>query len=257
MRVVQPAGSFRSVIDVDEPPLVLAFFGGKPGFFVDVGANDPVAESQTWHLEQNGWTGILVEPQPSLTEQLASARRARVFAVAASSRENAGKTLPLFLSGGGSALDRGAMQPGAATQLETVDVPIRTLDDMLEEANAPMPVDFLSIDVEGHEVEALSGLDFARWQPRLVLLEDHVSDLSKHHFMTSRGYKLVRRTKLNGWYVPADAAVDFGLGERWRLTRKYFLGLPFRMLRNFSRRLRQPAKDRRAEQAAAQNSSRN
>ena len=46
----------------DETRLVRDFFGGVPGFFVDVGANDPQLGSQSWHLEQAGWTGILVEP---------------------------------------------------------------------------------------------------------------------------------------------------------------------------------------------------
>ena len=128
----------------------------------------------------------------------------------------------------------------------SISVPVRTLDDILAEAGAPAPLPFLSVDVEGHEIEALSGFDFARWRPRLVLLEDHVSDLAKHRFMRQAHYRLVRRTDTNGWYVPEDADVRFGWADRWAVWRKYFLALPFRMFRNFSRRLRQPFKDRRA-----------
>ena len=43
----------------------------------------------------------------------------------------------------------------------------------------------MSVDVEGHELEVLRGFDFARWKPRLILLEDHVSSLDKHRFMTA------------------------------------------------------------------------
>ena len=57
---------------------------------------------------------------------------------------------------------------------------MRTLDDILEQAEAPMPIDFVSIDVEGHEVEVLSGFDLARWRPRLILVEDHVTNLATH-----------------------------------------------------------------------------
>jgi hypothetical protein len=42
--------------------LVASFFAGRRGFFVEVGANDPVARSQTFHLERAGWTGVLIEP---------------------------------------------------------------------------------------------------------------------------------------------------------------------------------------------------
>ena len=65
----------------------------------------------------------------------------------------------------------------------SIEVPIRTLDSILDEANAPARLDFLSIDVEGHEIDVLRGFDFARWNPRLILLEDHVADLAKHHFL--------------------------------------------------------------------------
>lgn len=228
-----------------EKLLVREFFAGTQGFFVDVGANDPTQGSQSWHLEQLGWHGILVEPQPDLATRLRETRKAQVFAVACSSPQNAGQTLSLHVAGPMSALDRDRMAPGAIPD-KTIAVPVRTLDDILEEAGAPTPLQFLSVDVEGHEIEVLSGFDFARWRPRLILLEDHVSDLAKHRFMRRAHYRLVRRTDTNGWYVPDGADVSFGWVDRWEVWRKYFLALPFRMFRNFSRRLRQPFKDRRA-----------
>jgi hypothetical protein len=39
--------------------MIAAFFGGRQGYFVEVGANEPRERSQTWHLEQAGWTGVL------------------------------------------------------------------------------------------------------------------------------------------------------------------------------------------------------
>jgi FkbM family methyltransferase len=214
----------------------LEFIAPTPGYFVDVGANHPHDGSQTWHLEQRGWRGVLVEPVPGLAEQLRKARTSRVFNIACSSRENAGRMLPFHVAGALSALDRDRMAPGASLQ-SIIDVPVRTLDDILTEADAPQPLDFLSVDVEGHEIEVLRGLDFARWAPRLVLLEDHVGNLNRHRFMVAAGYRLVRRTGLNGWYVPTDAPIRFGLTEDLHLLRKYFLGLPFRVLRNRWRRL--------------------
>jgi len=64
-----------------EMRLVAAFFGDIKGFFVEVGANDPRERSQTWHLEQAGWTGLLIEPQPDLAAKLRAMRSAKVFAV--------------------------------------------------------------------------------------------------------------------------------------------------------------------------------
>jgi Glycosyl transferase family 2/N-terminal domain of galactosyltransferase len=51
------------------------------------------------------------------------------------------------------------------------------------------------------------------------------------------GYQLIRRTGLNGWYVPRSEAPRVGLGW-WQLARKYYLALPFRVLRDRKRRWR-------------------
>lgn len=225
--------------------LVREFFRGRTGFFVDVGANEPQHDSQSHHLEQAGWTGVLIEPQPDLAARLRAERKGKVFAVACSSPENSGQTLPLYLAGPMSSLHRGRMAPGAVPQAK-IDVPVTTLDSVLEQAAAPVPVDFVSLDVEGNELEVFGGFTLPRWQPRLILMEDHVTGLEKHRFLTARGYRLIRRTNFNGWYVPAGAEVDVSWRERWEILRKYYLALPFRILRNASRRLRQPFKDRRA-----------
>ena len=224
--------------DGREQELVRAFFGGRRGgFFVEVGANRPQFASQTWHLEQLGWTGILIEPQPDLAAALRQARAANVFAVACSAPGNAGRFMPLHIAGALSSLDRDRMAPGAEPE-QVIDVPVRTLDDILAEARAPAGFDLLSVDVEGHELEVLSGFDFARWRPRLILLEDHVGNLAKHRFLKHAGYRLIRRFENNGWYAPRDASGAIGWRERWDIVRKYYLGLPFRIARNASREAR-------------------
>ena len=229
MRTVFPDGV--------EDQLKAEFFAKRPaGFFVEVGANEPRRGSQTWQFEQGGWNGILVEPQPELVERLRAARGARVIAAACSSPGNAGGKMTLFLSGPHSSLKRDLVVTGVVPR-GTIEVPARTLDDILIEAGAPTPIDFVSIDVEGHEVDVLSGFDLARWRPRLILIEDHVSSLDTHRFLTRAGYRLIRRTGLNGWYVPRSDAPRLGLGW-WQIARKYYLALPFRMLRNRKRRWR-------------------
>jgi FkbM family methyltransferase len=221
-----------------EAPLVREFFRDRPrGFFVEVGANDPKKDSQSWHLEQAGWTGILVEPLPDLAAELRRQRTAQVFEVACSSPDRAGQVMRLHVAGPFSSFDPNLAVTGMRAD-RVIDVKVRTLNDVLSEGNAQVPIDLMSVDVEGHELEVLSGFDFARWKPRLVLLEDHVSSLDKHHFMVRAGYALMRRTGLNGWYVPREDAPPMDLLGRWQIFRKYYLALPFRMFRDARRRLR-------------------
>lgn len=222
-----------------EMRLVGGFFGSNKGYFVEVGANDPCERSQTWFLEQSGWTGVLVEPQPDLAAELRTKRKVRVFPVACSSPENAGCELPFYVAGPLSSLDRKGMAPGAVTE-KIITVPVRTLDSILMDAGSPAGFDFLSIDVEGHEIEVLRGFDIAHWRPQLILLEDHVADLSKHRYLTAAGYRIIRRYDNNGWYVPRESAVACQWPDRWEILRKYYLALPFRVLRNLSRHKRKP-----------------
>jgi FkbM family methyltransferase len=222
----------------DENRLKEEFFGeARTGFFVEVGANDPERWSQTFHLERLGWTGVLIEPQPDLAAQLRERRSAQVYAVACSAPENAGTSMTLYMAGGHSSFDP-MLKVASVRPHGTVDVPLRTLDSILAEAGAPSPIDFLAVDVEGHEIEVLRGFDFSRWRPRLVFLEDHVDDLRLHRFMQARGYKWIRRTSINGWYVPQDLDWPLDLKSRWQFFRKYHLGTPVRRLRDRLRRLR-------------------
>ena len=207
----------------DEPGQVLAFLGSEPGVFVEVGAFEPVHLSQTFQLETLGWRGILIEPLEEYAERLRLNRRASVYQVAAGAPEDDGCELPLVVAAGLSTLKPSIKQLGAqSTQTRTVKV--RTLDSILLEAGIGR-IDFVSIDVEGMELPVLRGFSLERFRPRLVLIEDDMHELDKHRHMRAAGYKLVRRTALNNWYVPEDMAFPVSAFGHWQLFRKAHLGL--------------------------------
>ncbi len=214
-----------------------AFFAGtERGFFVEVGANDPRWISQTFAMEQRGWTGVLVEPQPDLADALRHERSAQVFAVACSSCADAGSELTLHLAGPQSSFNR-ALNSGDVKPHGTISVPVRTLDDILIEVGAST-IDFVSIDVEGHELQVLDGFDLERWRPRLLVIEDLLLHTRLHRHLAQRGYRWIRRTGIDNWYVPADARVRLGLDGRWQFFNKVYLGTPFRRARFAWRRAR-------------------
>ena len=47
-----------------EEEIILKYFGGKVGTFIDIGANDGKTLSNTFALTEQGWTGVLIEPSP-------------------------------------------------------------------------------------------------------------------------------------------------------------------------------------------------
>jgi hypothetical protein len=97
--------------------------------------------------------------------------------------------------------------------IKSVSVRVRPLDIMLTEA-VVKSIDFVSIDVEGHEMAVLGGFDLNRWRPRVVLIEDksdlHVTEVERH--MTQHGYRRFYRSGGNDWYAnPGRIGVYFML----------------------------------------------
>jgi FkbM family methyltransferase len=233
----------RSYSQWGEDRLVWEYFDRKPqGVFVEVGANDPEKGSQTLLLEQMGWEGILVEPQAPCCERLRQRRaRSKVVQVACGSPAQRG-IAPFHIAGldSRSSLKKYTHDP-AVMFTSVAEVQVMTLNEVLEQAGLRQ-VDFLSIDVEGSELEVLRGLDLQRFQPRLVMVEDYLFTLKVHRHLGAAGYKLVKRTGSNNWYVPKRAPFRFNTWrERLELFRKTRLGTPLRQLKLILRGENPPA----------------
>lgn len=216
-----------------EQRLVQLFFDVPcEGYFVEVGANEPKHSSQTWHLEQRGWHGVLVEPIPELCEDLRKNRPSSIVVQAAcGAAEQRGPTKFYVAEGlARSTLAQNTVSLNVSfSRTETVEV--RTLDDILEEVQLPH-VDFVSIDVEGLQLDVLRGFNLQKHRPRLLLVEDHLHDLQTHRYLTAQNYQLVKRTARNNWYVPQGTSFTLNTRLEWLLLwQKLWLHTPLRKLR--------------------------
>ncbi|MDW5593640.1 FkbM family methyltransferase [Conexibacter stalactiti] len=154
------------------------------GYFVEAGANDGFDQSNTYYLERfRGWRGLLVEPVPHLHREAQLERPAsRVVHAALVAPELEGTEVELRYGGlmtvvsgskGSVAEERDYVKSAFRLGLEPemlVTAPGRTLSALLDEAGAPQ-IDFMSLDLEGYEANALRGLDFSRHAPRYLLTE--------------------------------------------------------------------------------------
>jgi FkbM family methyltransferase len=206
-----------------EADLKEAFFAHAcSGYFVEVGADHPDHLSQTWPPKRPAWDGILIEPRP---ERAAARRRQRsvtVDAVVCASLRPAGRMMSLHLAGiHSSLLSISTMRPQSI-----IEVAVTTLDEILLDAGAPAPIDLLSVDVEGLEIDVRKGFDPNRRRPRLILVEDLAKNRGLHRYLRSRRDKWMRRTGLNSWHVPHDAPVSIAFTGRLQVVRKHYLGRP-------------------------------
>ena len=216
-----------------ETDLVHLFFGRRnDGLFIEVGANEPCRHSQTWSLEQAGWHGLLIEPSPSLCEQLRNQRRrSRVLEVACGA-PGAPPRARFHLAENPLHSSLATGRTDFAPKIDrSIEVDVKTLDQIIKETDTH-DIDFISIDVEGLQYEVLQGLTLTTHRPRLLLVEDHLTGYRTHRWISRQGYRLVKRTGLNSWYVPADASfVLTDRSERSALWRKVWLRTPVRGLR--------------------------
>lgn len=226
----------------DEQTLISEFFDFKTdGFYVDVGANDPVSGSTTWHLDKAGWRGLAIDPLPDMAEKLRAERTAEVFNCACSAPEDDGKSLPFYVhdvANGWSTFNHDISQwvGWGDENVRQIMVPTRTLNGILEEAKAPRGFELLAMDVEFHELQVLKGFDLDYWQPQLIFTEDHAYDHNLVRYITSNGYKFLRRTNMDSWFVPKSHPQNPSLNMWYAYFRKYYIGLPVRRLKNAIRK---------------------
>ena len=85
-------------------------------------------------------------------------------------------------------------------QVQTV-----TLNDLLQQNNAPTHIDFISVDTEGSEYEILKVFDFDRYKVSAWAIEHNSGPTRQPIFdlMTAHGYQrvLTGRSRYDDWYI--------------------------------------------------------
>ena len=207
-----------------EDYLVWKFFAGRThGFYVDVGGFDGVHLSNTYFFEKKGWSGICVEPHPSYFPLCQKSRpQATCLNVACTAHADMEK-VEFFvedmglLSGTNVSTrvddirqrykDRGLTFDGLQREV----VQAATLSNILEE-HLPLDVnlDYLSIDVEGGELDVLAGANIPRYRPRVIVVEADSPEARRklNNYMKEEfGYIMARHVGSNVFFAtdPKDA----------------------------------------------------
>jgi len=142
------------------------------GFYVDIGAYDPVVGSVTKIFYDRGWSGINVEPG-SIFDQLAAARPRDInLRLAVLDRHGT-------VEFGEDTRDRGmsrVYEPPIESSfdqpsIEKVRVPCDTLDNLIATYAPDRHVDFLKLDAEGAEFTIIRSTDWRRFRPTVLVIE--------------------------------------------------------------------------------------
>lgn len=179
--------------------------GIKNGFFVEAGASDGVNQSNTLFFEkEHGWRGLLVEAIPELAEKCRSNRPAAIVENAALISKDFREPAVTMRYAGLMSVVKGGMLTKTEedehvriglkrlnAESREISVPAGTLTGILEK-HGISKIDFLSLDVEGYELQALQGLDFGKYRPSYILVEARYKD-DIDSFMKSVGYNEIAK----------------------------------------------------------------
>jgi FkbM family methyltransferase len=215
-----PRGLVEFHAQFGEDCLLYELFEGKQdGFFIEAGAFNGVDFSVSFAFEQLGWNGLLVEALPHRAEECRQRRLNSRVCHAALGPPNAPATATFtvtqdcyggMLSGRTDVASTSIAANGIPSQ--SITVPMVTLDALLESHNGP--IDFVALDLEGGEADALQGFALARFRPRVMLIEDNLLGQNSPlvRYMSTQPYTLVGWNEVNAIYIRSD---EIGLLERY------------------------------------------
>lgn len=178
------------------------------GFFVDVGAFDPISLSNTYLFSSRGWKGINIEPNPEQFRQF-PVNRPRDINLNLAISESEGH-VQFCCNGVFSGIESDDYKfHGQNDEATTVEVLAQPLSKILEEHVPELQeIDFLSVDCEGHDLVVLKSSDWARFRPKVVVVEDHGDRIEGpvFSFMADQGYTFHSEIGLTQFHLREDLA---------------------------------------------------
>jgi FkbM family methyltransferase len=181
------------------------------GTYVDVGANVPDRGSNTYLFYEQSWSGVCIEPIQALYKKLLQQRpRDRHLNVAASDHDGRMLFYECLEEHDLSTLSAEIAEDlrSSGYTVTPYEIPVRTLASLAIEYGIEPP-DLLSIDVEGHERQVLTGTPFDVWRPKVIIVEATVprtmipSESSWEPILLGKGYRLHTMIHVNRLYIPA------------------------------------------------------
>ena len=179
----------------------------RKGYFIEIGANDGIHQSNTFYLEKKKkWSGLLVEPgKKAFTNLIKNRSDQNIFINAACVPFYYEKEFVEFndyylmgyiedINTDNNTIEHKKFSEEyiGKTDLKysKYNVPAKTLNSILLENDAPKNIDFFSLDVEGEELSVLEGLDFSIFKIKYIFIESRDKKRTID-FLVDKNYELI------------------------------------------------------------------
>jgi len=148
------------------------------GFYVDVGAHHPQRFSNTYYFYQKGWRGINVDADPDLVKEFDARRPRDINITAGVGSDGRELTFYVFNEKALNTFDQEIARKHSKIMdysiVEERTIKIVTLSKILDK-HLPnkQRIDFMSVDVEGNDLDVLKSNNWDIYRPRFLLVECH------------------------------------------------------------------------------------
>jgi len=188
---------------------VIKFYNNKEnGFFIEIGASDGIIFSNTYLLEtQYKWKGICCEPIPNNFKKLVE-NRPNSICYDKAVYNSSGLTVIFdiandfdMLSGISDHID--CHKSSVDKNKETIQIQTISLLDVLNNTNAPLFIEYMSLDTEGSEFEILKNFDFEKYTFGLIDVEHNFCEERRSkikNLLLSKGYIYKGENKWDDMY---------------------------------------------------------
>jgi len=174
----------------------------KTGFYIDVGANDPIIDSVTNFFYIRDWNGINIEPLDDKYALLKNQRPRDINLNIVAGKEKGSTTLYIFK--GLTTTMKNYSLPGMAQKL----VKVETMADICKKyVPQGTIIEFCKIDVEGAERNVLLGYDFINYRPKIFCIESTLplTMIPSYHLfedvLIKNNYSFIYQYNINRFYV--------------------------------------------------------
>jgi FkbM family methyltransferase len=190
------------------------------GYFVEIGANDGVAQSNSLYFEKyRGWHGMLIEPSQNNFIKCRKNRSLQstiycAACVAFDYKEEFVRMVYSNLMSTALSIDSDILDPEAHAKsglrhLQESEILFeygaiaRKLNDLLNESHAPKVIDFLSLDVEGSELDVLKVVDFKEYRFKYILVECRDFD-RMNQYLSLMNYRFLKTMSIHDYLFTSE-----------------------------------------------------
>jgi len=171
----------------------------RDGIYIDIGCYHPLQGNNTILLHKRGWNGINIDINKTSIDLFNHLRPDDENLHLAVSNKN--KIIKLYYRKKINMLntvDKNFAEKNFPNGFKTSKIKSLKLDDIIKKSKFNHKnIDFLNIDVEGHEINVLKSLNFNKYKPKLICVEIHHSNKKElinnnvYKFLITKKYKKV------------------------------------------------------------------